>query len=372
MKLVLSVLVLWAVFFPRAAFAHLIPAGEGTINVVGERAYVVLSIPEDAFSSEEDDPSPLDREQLRLRGPELREQVRERVRLSSHGEAGTVEQILFNLSGGADAPGAHGDTHSHGDPHHGHPHHGHPHGDARGSEVVVMMVFSFAGRPGSLWFESSLWPARPATLEVGATVSEGPRTLQAELGRLSPARSRYAFFASPREVMERAAWTRIKDALLRGDQLLGLALVLFLGVRAKRGVLVSGVIALSLGCVLWLTRSAELPASDGSAASALALGLAGVSTIAHVTWRSVPSRGLSALLIAVAGCGALQGVAFRSRALFGHRDELIAARVGGELVGVWAALLVLMLLVEALGSVLRSGAVGPMQPGPDAEVEARG
>ena len=36
-----------------AAQAHLMPAGHGTINVVGDKAYMVLSVPVEAFSSVE-------------------------------------------------------------------------------------------------------------------------------------------------------------------------------------------------------------------------------------------------------------------------------------------------------------------------------
>lgn len=164
-----------------AAQAHLMPAGHGTINVVGDKAYMVLSVPVEAFSSVAAcRDGLLTPGELAANHAALQQQVRTDLQLKSNSaDALEFKQVMFDLPAG----------------------HGHA-GDA-GEDLVVMVVAQLGGAPSGLSLASSMWGAKGDPLKVRATVSEKGRDVRREVLRMSPARPRAVFFASAKSAAGR-------------------------------------------------------------------------------------------------------------------------------------------------------------------------
>lgn len=150
------------------AHAHLMPAGHGTINLVGDKAYVVMSVPVSAFSNVDTcSDGVLTQAELQSSEDALRSEVNARVVL--HG-AGSFQPIHFDLETGPD------------------------HG---GTDIIVMAVATVSHPEQPLELRSSLWTQESGRLQIRATVSEGRRTLRSEVVALTPTRPSAVFFSTP-------------------------------------------------------------------------------------------------------------------------------------------------------------------------------
>ena len=154
------------------AHAHLMPRGQGTLNVQDGKAYMVLSIPVDAFSRVPAcHDGILTEAELRDHGTTIRQQVREELQLT---DTGTVpfSQILLDLPSG----------------------YGHAH-DA-GEDLVVMVVAPLPSPDAPLSLSSGLWTAEQPRLKVRATRSRDGRELRASVATLTTDDPTADFFAA--------------------------------------------------------------------------------------------------------------------------------------------------------------------------------
>jgi hypothetical protein len=335
---------LLAIVCAAPAGAHLIPAGEATINVVGARAYLVLSIPNAAFADDGATAQRLTQNELHRRGDDLRSQIRDGIWVSSGGQRAAVETILLNLAS-PDGTQAHGHT-----AHEGHEH-GH-HATAQGDDLVAMVVVAFDEPPTSVLFESSLWGDVDAQLSVGATVSEGPRTLRSELGVLTPNRHSHFFFATNEDVFASAAHRTSTTLLLRWDHVGFVAALLLLGVSVRRSARVGVTLALGYAIAFGLVAYPWLsfvPLSQDLATLAT-VGTLGVAGALHLVPRMRTATEIGVLLF----LGVTQGLGVSTHALaIGHADTLLGARVLGETVGAGISLCVITVLVGGGAAFVR-------------------
>lgn len=159
-----------------SVMAHLMPAGKGTLNVVGSKVYVVVSLPVLAFRIKTAVMGRIGTRELAESEADLRDQVRQGIGLSSsNGVSATLEQILLSLPSGEGHDGS---------------------GD---EDLLVMIVARFETPPGSVELTSSLWAEGKGGLRIKGTVSEGSVTLKSETGKLSPKRPSFAFFTPVRK-----------------------------------------------------------------------------------------------------------------------------------------------------------------------------
>lgn len=333
-----AAIVAWTVtLLPLSAWAHLLPAGEGTLNVVGTRAYIVLSLPNAAFDNDEGH-RPLDPGELRRRGEDLRAQVRAGVRMTSGDDVGELEQVLFNLPAGGGAH-AHAGTPS-ADGHHGHRH--------QGDDLIVMIVASFERPPESLRLTLDLWPDAPSTVRVGGTISEGAQTLQSEPGVLSQRRPSHLFFATGQTVFSEAMAQRFAHMERDWDTIAFVAVLILLGGRIRRQARLLVAVVVSLGITVWLTRDAHLAEPLAWVTPAIVIGGC-VLVLRH--WRPSALEETAAICALSATHGL--GLAASARS-FGHRDELALARAAGDAVGATAVLVLIAVLFGAVSFAWRS------------------
>ncbi|MBL4633518.1 MAG: hypothetical protein JKY56_06590 [Kofleriaceae bacterium] len=162
------------------AMAHLMPRGKGTLNVVGSKVYVVLSLPVEALYDAEFAKKRINHTELKQGEASLRQRVRKGVHLLStaSGESAVLDQILLSLPSG--------------DGHDG----------VADEDLLVMIVARFETAPGAIDFSIDLWAKGSGGIIMKATVSEGKATLQSETRELSEGHPHFLFFSPESEVHE--------------------------------------------------------------------------------------------------------------------------------------------------------------------------
>lgn len=93
----------WAVLLGSAvlasAHAHLMEDQQGTLNIVGARGYLVLSLPVSALTGVDDDrDGRLDAAELARHSGAIERDLRARVRVADGGVAAPLDGVLLNLS----------------------------------------------------------------------------------------------------------------------------------------------------------------------------------------------------------------------------------------------------------------------------------
>ncbi len=162
--ILLTILTLSSVNFVQA---HLIPAGRGTVNVIGELVYVAISLPVEVFSSErESGKVELSTSQLNL----IKTQFSKKVRFKSGDQNSVWQEVFITWPDG---------THRHQDV---------------GNEVIVMAIAKFEGKPKSLTLLSELRSDKSFSISVDATITEKGKTVKKETTILTNALGEIQFF----------------------------------------------------------------------------------------------------------------------------------------------------------------------------------
>ncbi len=194
-----------------AANAHLMVAQHGTLNIVGNGAFMVLSLPVSSFTGVDDDgDGALSLAEMRAHAADIQAQVRRGAVLSDAQGARPLEGLMLNLSPPDDRP------------------------TAPASQLVVMGRFALDSQTDGLTFEVSLFGKGSAEQAQEITVSRGP---EKQRMLLAPGRDQ-------REILP-AAWSVLVDHVALGaehvlsgfDHLLFLLVVLATGWSLRQTVL---------------------------------------------------------------------------------------------------------------------------------------
>lgn len=131
----------------QPAHAHLMAAQQGTLNLVGEAGFLVLSVPVSAFRGvDEDADGALSRAELAAHDAAMRTQLLQGVQLLGPGGARPLQLIMVDLSPPDDAP------------------------QAAASQVVVLGRFALAAAPTGRGAAASHPPAPPGPLQLRFTL----------------------------------------------------------------------------------------------------------------------------------------------------------------------------------------------------------
>lgn len=156
---------------PLTAGAHLMVAQHGTLNLVGDGAFMVLSLPVSAFDKLDGDlDGSVSMIEFNRRRASIIDSIDQHVRLSNDGDKLPLEGIMLS------------------------PVPEHESTDGSFSQLTVMGRFSLNGTPGDLRFEVQLFGDEPGeqTLKITATrKSDG----QEQVLNLTPAASADLLFA---------------------------------------------------------------------------------------------------------------------------------------------------------------------------------
>jgi hydrogenase/urease accessory protein HupE len=300
------------------AFAHLMPAQQGTINLVEDKAFVLVSVPVSTLGGDDNGDGLLSKEELRAHLPALRQRAADGFRLRD-GEA-NAEPLVLQLIAEKDHEQAVGARH-----------------------VVLMGTFQFVGSPAQPRVETNLFGPHDDERMLSLRVQRGTQIEPVVLTPLRPAQGLF-----------QPAWRAAVDYVQLGAEhiLLGFDHLLFL----------LTVLAVGAGWRYWLTVVTSFTLAHSVTLALAALGwvvvppavaepliAASIILMALDNLRrgAVPLRGRAALVFA---CGLVHGLGFASalRELGGrsvHWLNLAAFNAGvelGQLLFVGAALTLLM------------------------------
>lgn len=163
--------------FTWSAQAHLMGRGHGTLNVVKNKAYIVMSVSVSVFAQsgagEAVSDGVLTAGELKTHNEALREAIRAGLTVQ-HGQTPvTFSSILLNLPKGAH------------------------HAAGRSGELMAMIVAPLdqeAGIKVPIEVKNTLWGATEKHLKFKATVTEAGKTVRSELFELTPTKDRHSVF----------------------------------------------------------------------------------------------------------------------------------------------------------------------------------
>lgn len=268
------------------AWPHLLPAQQGTVNVLGNYAFIALSVPVSAFPQYDDDGDHfLSIDELTRHQAALKQEIDRRLQVFSGADHGKTVTLDLMLSIPDDQ------------------------GGSKAEQVLVLKHVVFSAAPKTLGWETDLFGTGPADQRLMITATRGS---EKEAAQLTPERPGFEFF--------RPAWRALLDYVTVGAEhiLLGTDHLLFLltiwvagaGWRYWLTVVSSFTVAHSITlclATLGLVHASPNWVEPMIAASIVIMALDGLwcarRKIARPTWQR------AALVF---GCGLLHGLGFAS------------------------------------------------------------
>ena len=313
----------WLIAGP--AGAHLMPVQQGTLNLLGNAAYMAVSLPSSAFSGVDDDgDGQFSDAELNAHIQALRDQVARRLRIVDANQKGHVDLIQV-----MPIP----DQHEPADP-------------TLRQHVLVLIKTSFDTPPQALRIETDFFGTRPAERQLTIRATRGT---DAEVALLTPTHPQHAFFRAP--------WQRFIDNVVIGGEhiLLGADHLLFLltvvvataGWRYWLAVLTSFTIAHSITLTLALFGWVRAPSTVVEPLIAASIVLMAILNLCRS--QAPPLRKVALVFV----CGLLHGLGFASAiAEFGLPDAVRFANVLAFNIGIELGQVLFLLSLLLLGSVL--------------------
>lgn len=197
--------------FGATAQAHLMVAQKGTLNLQGEGAYLVVSLPVSAFTGIDDDgDGAWSAQELGVHGPQIQEQLKAHLRLRDAQGQRPIDGITLVPTPPDDKPG---------DP---------------VTQLVVLARFKLAQAVPTdgaqtakgLWFHAGLFGQAEAEQQLSIAVTQGPHK---HLMALTPERAELALFPSAAHVVSDYLALGVMHILTGWDHLLFLVVVLLGG-----------------------------------------------------------------------------------------------------------------------------------------------
>ena len=320
-----------ALCFPALLWAHLMPAQQGTLNVMDSSVFVAVALPASALSKvDTNHDGRLSPAELSAHMSEVQAQLTRRFRLFDGEQAGHVDFVQ---------PMAEADERTGSSPDTGAPY------------FLALMKFSFSAAPQSLRMQTDLFGDRPEEQQLTFKATRGE---EAEAVVLTPRHMEHSFFRGPWRVLQDYLLLGVEHILLGADHLLFLLTIIVAGVgwRYWLGVLTSFTVAHSLTLTAalfgWVHAAPALvePLIAGSIVLMALLNL----------WGSQSDMGHRMAI--VFACGLLHGLGFASAmgdmGLHGvHRAASIAGFNLGIELGQAGFLIVLLAVARMVSTIAR-------------------
>ena len=279
-------LALACVLLPRLAAAHLLPPQNATLHLIGDKVYVVVSVPVSTLTGVDDDgDGQLSAAELRRHQANIDRQFQQRFQLSTANETGRVltSWVLSPQTGGGLLLPT--------------------------SYVVVLEVAQFSRPVSELWVRTDLFGTRngEAQMSLRAT-GDQLHGAETELAILDPLVKTHVFFRGFWSTFAQSVELGIEHILTGADHLLFLLTILLAaaGWRYWLGVVTSFTVAHSITLSLSVFGILHAPARLVEPAIAASIVL---MAIHYIVRPSAPSRWRGALVFA---CGLLHGLGLAS------------------------------------------------------------
>ncbi|WP_295633067.1 HupE/UreJ family protein [Novosphingobium sp.] len=313
--------------------AHLLPAQTATMNVVGDTAYFVVSVPLSALHGIDDDRSGgASQAEITRHSREIADAFNRRFHVSSEGVAG---RVLMTMAWSPQTEGPPADS----------------------AYVVVLHSERFSSPPQRLVVETDLFGTRPGEAQMTMTAKRDKREDSAEVAILRPSAQSHAFFKGGLATFADFVRIGIEHILGGPDHLLFLLTIVVAaaGWRYWLGVVTSFTVAHSITltlAVLGVVRVAPAVVEPGIAASIVLMAALNL-------WRGGPAglAGGRARIAVVFACGLLHGLGFAAAigaimAQGAHRLATLAGFNLGIELGQFAFVGAVLLLAAVLRRVV--------------------
>lgn len=324
----LAALLLLAAGSARAQ-AHLLPAQTATMNLVGDTAYLVVSVPVSALPGIDDDRSGgVSAQEIARHSRDIAAAFNRGFRVSADGAPG---QPLMTMAWHPQTEGPPADS----------------------AYVVVLHSVRFAEAPREPMVSTDLFGTLPGEAQMTLTAKIGKREDTAEVAVLRPGAASHRFFRGALGTFADFVRLGIEHILTGPDHLLFLLTVLIAGAgwRYWLGVATSFTIAHSITltlAALGLVRVSPAVVEPGIAASIVLMALLNL-------WRGGRvAGGLRVRLALVFACGLLHGLGFAAAigTMLREGTQRIATLAGFNL-GIELGQLAFLALLLGLGLAMR-------------------
>jgi hypothetical protein len=245
-----------------SAQAHLMAAQQGTLNLVGDGAFMVLSVPVSALHGVDDNADGLlDAHELKAHWRDIEAQVAQGVGLRDEAGARPLQGLMLNLSPGDDAS------------------------DSAATQLVVLGRFALGAPPGELHLRVGLFGRGAAEGGFQIKVTRGA---QAEMLLLTPGHAQAAVLAAPAAVLQDYLRLGVMHIFGGPDHLLFLLVVLAGAWRWRQAVLALSCFTLGHAITLSLSLLAGCQLSPSLVEPAIALTIVGMAALD--AWRRRQGR----------------------------------------------------------------------------------
>ncbi len=272
--------------FASPTWAHLMPAQQGTLNVVGDAVFAVLALPASLVpQADTDGDGQLSDTELRAQATAIQQRVTDGLHLFNAAHTPQAEDgvvVLVNLL--ADPGAAH---------------------------FLALLKFKFRAVPTALSLDTDLFGTSAAEQQLTLKVSRGDVT---EAAVLRPGHTTHRFFRTPLQVFADYVATGVEHIVLGADHVLFLVTIIVAGAgwRYWLAVLTSFTLAhsitLTLGLLGWVTVNPAVVEPLIAASIVLMAGL----NLANGVKRHAQARSTTWQAAVVFACGLLHGLGFAS------------------------------------------------------------
>lgn len=323
-----------------AAWAHMMPAQQGTLNIIDHAVFVALSLPVSGLSGVDDNADG------RLSWPEvaahvaaIQGAVSSRIHLSDGETPGRLDLVMPRAE-----PDERDSTSL-----------------AGSTSVLVLMKATFGAPPRALRIDATFFGTKPGERQLTIKAMRGT---EAEAVVLTPARTTHVFFRAPLQVLQDYVVVGAAHILGGTDHLLFLLtlIVAAAGWRYWLGVLTSFTVAHSVALSLSVFGLVRVPPTIVEPLIAASIVLMAILNLRPrgTSTAFAPSRRI-ALVFA---CGLLHGLGFAgSMADMGLHGAYRVTSIVGFNVGIELGQVLFLLAILALGrvwqQVARSSAMRP-------------
>lgn len=334
-------------------WAHLMPAQQGTLNVVGDAVFAVLALPASLVpKADANGDGRLSEPELRAQAPAIEQRVTDGLRLfnaagTPQAEDGVV--VLVNLL--AEPSPAHENAVPS-------PLLANPATDPGATHFLALVKFQFRAAPKALAMDTDLFGTRDEERQLTLKASRGEVT---EAAVLRPGHATHRFFRSPWQVFADYVETGVEHIVLGADHVLFLVTIIVAGAgwRYWLAVLTSFTLAhsitLTLGLLGWVKVNPAV-VEPLIAASIVLMALLNLFNLFKHNGQATSTARQTAVVFA---CGLLHGLGFASSmadmGLHGNYQlaSLLGFNLGIEL-GQALCLVVVLAVLRGTGLLART------------------
>ena len=265
-----------------SAGAHLLPILSGTLNVIEQHVYVVLSLPASAFRGLDKGPDgAMDIDQYHRVEESLTAQIKQGLTIDGDGQAPELIQLMTHFSPRDSKSPADQDA------------------------IVVMLEYRFAATPMIVLIKTNLFGDRATDEQLTIKAQKGE---DVDTAVLTPLQDSYVFFQGLGSTLFRFMGTGVEHILFGWDHLIFLSTLLVSGRGLRQLLILLTAFTIAHSVTFFLASSGLVRIYPDLVELAIA-GTIILSSLKNILAISLPAAGFA---LVVFSCGLIHGLGFAS------------------------------------------------------------